>query len=275
MNTKLIVNLTRDSAVCEGAIADRPLTRMRGLLGRPALPAGEGLLLRPAGSIHTAFMRFSIDALFLDRRLRVLAIAEEVRPWRIAGRRGARAVLELAAGESARLGVEIGDQLALRERSSASDSFPHEVTSVEPALARSNGRAHGAVEEPLSVLVISHDHRFRTMSAFLLRRRGCVVTRTADVNRAAELVDRDRVDVIVLDASECPVVVSQATTDIGRLTCPVGLVIVAEEATGDRVVTAERASGDFNGRPVLAKWGPLEELLNAIERAKADRRRRT
>jgi uncharacterized membrane protein (UPF0127 family) len=117
MNTKLIVNLTRDNGVCAAEIADRPLSRMRGLLGRRSLPTGKGLLLRPAGSIHTAFMRFPIDVLFLDRRLRVLGVAERVPPWRIAGRRGARAVLELPAGESARLGVEIGDQLALRERS--------------------------------------------------------------------------------------------------------------------------------------------------------------
>ncbi len=90
---------------------------MKGLKGRRSLPAGEGLLLRPASSIHTAFMRFPIDVVFLDRRLRVVGIAEHVRPWRIAGRRGARAVLELSAGESARLDMQIGDQLALRERS--------------------------------------------------------------------------------------------------------------------------------------------------------------
>jgi CheY-like chemotaxis protein len=112
------------------------------------------------------------------------------------------------------------------------------------------------------------------MSAFLLTRRGYAVTRTADVNRAAELADRDRVDVILLDASECRVVVSQATTDIGRLTRPVGLVVVAEEPAEDRVVAAEHGPRELDGRPVLAKWGPLEDLLTAIERAKAERGKR-
>ena len=286
-NTKLIVNLARGSAVCAGTIADRPLPRMKGLMGRPALPAGEGLLLRPAGSIHTAFMRFPIDAVFLDRPLRVVGIAEHVRPWRIAGRRRARAVLELSAGESARLGMQIGDQLALGERSGASalsadgahasghDGHPseHDAHSSETEVAKSNGRPHSAVPEPLSVLVISHDHRFRTMSTFLLSRRGCLVTRTADVNRAAALADRQQVDVIVLDASECAVVVAQAKTDMSRLTRPVGLVVVKEEASGDLEVVAEKASGDLDTGPVVAKWGPLDDLLAAIERAKVDRRR--
>ncbi len=76
--TKLIVNLARDEALCVGVVADRPLARMRGLVGRQALAAGEGMLLRPAPSIHTAFMRFPIDALFLDRELRVIDIVERL-----------------------------------------------------------------------------------------------------------------------------------------------------------------------------------------------------
>ena len=85
--------------VCEQCtVADRLLARARGLLGRSRLPAGEGLLLRPAPSIHTWFMRFPIDAVFLDRELRVLAVRRELGPGRMARARGARAVLELAAG---------------------------------------------------------------------------------------------------------------------------------------------------------------------------------
>lgn len=98
--------------VCEELIlADGPLSRMRGLLGRKSLPSGEGLLLRPAASIHTAFMRFAIDAVFLDRDGRVLRVEPRIAPWRAAGCRGARAVLELSAGESERRGVRPGDRL--------------------------------------------------------------------------------------------------------------------------------------------------------------------
>ena len=98
--------------VCEEClVAATPLARMRGLLGRSSLPSGEGILLRPAASIHMFFMRFAIDAVFLDDDLRVLHIAPNLRPWRTAGKRGAKAVLELPAGECERRGLTVGDRL--------------------------------------------------------------------------------------------------------------------------------------------------------------------
>jgi uncharacterized membrane protein (UPF0127 family) len=100
-----------DVVVDECVVADSPGSRLRGLLGRSALRPGEGLLLRPASAIHTCFMRFPIDAVFLDRELRVVRIADDVRPWRAAARRGAHAVLELPAGEARRRGLEPGDSL--------------------------------------------------------------------------------------------------------------------------------------------------------------------
>jgi uncharacterized protein len=100
--------------VCERClVADRPWSRMRGLLGRKELPGGEGILLRPCGSVHTFFMRFPIDVVFLDRDLTVLAVERELRPWRTAARRGAKAALELAAGEAARRCIGTGDRLSL------------------------------------------------------------------------------------------------------------------------------------------------------------------
>ena len=100
------------SIVCERCVlADTALTRMKGLLGRRDLPGGEGILLRPASSVHMAFMRFPIDAVFLDRDLRVVKIADDLRPWRTAGSRGAKAVLEIPAGEAGRRGVRVGDRL--------------------------------------------------------------------------------------------------------------------------------------------------------------------
>jgi hypothetical protein len=58
-----------------------------------------------------AFMRFPIDAVFLDRDLRVVKVASDLRPWRAAGSRGAKAVLEIPAGEASRRGLTVGDQL--------------------------------------------------------------------------------------------------------------------------------------------------------------------
>jgi uncharacterized protein len=100
------------SVVCEHCfVADSPLSRMRGLLGVDGLEPGEGVLLRPAGSIHTAFMRFAIDVVFLDRSGTVVKVSADVAPWRSRSARRARAVLELRAGECARRRIVVGDIL--------------------------------------------------------------------------------------------------------------------------------------------------------------------
>jgi uncharacterized membrane protein (UPF0127 family) len=105
-----------DTPVCERcSVAETPLTRLRGLLGRKGLRPDEGLLIRPTSAIHTCFMRFPIDAVFLDRNLVVVGVVSDLRPWRMAARRGAKAVLELAAGESRRRGITLGDRLELSD----------------------------------------------------------------------------------------------------------------------------------------------------------------
>lgn len=94
-------------------VADSPWSRMRGLLGRRGLETGEGLLLRPTGSVHTFFMRFPIDVVFLSREGEVLKVARALPAWRTAGARRAKAVLELAADEAERRGVRVGTRLDL------------------------------------------------------------------------------------------------------------------------------------------------------------------
>ena len=100
------------SPVCERCVvADRMFSRMKGLLGRRSLPAGEGLLIRPAPSIHTFFMRFPIDVVFLSRAGEVMKISANVGPWRTRSCRRAHAVLELASGEAEKRGIATGDHL--------------------------------------------------------------------------------------------------------------------------------------------------------------------
>jgi len=100
--------------VCDRCqIADGAVTRARGLLGRGGLDRGEGILLQPTFSIHTFFMRFAIDVVFLDDDHRVLRVDANVRPWRLKACRGARSVLELAAG--AARGLSVGDRIELRD----------------------------------------------------------------------------------------------------------------------------------------------------------------
>jgi uncharacterized membrane protein (UPF0127 family) len=112
--TAPIVALVREDGiiVCERCtVAATPLTRMKGLLGQSELPPGDGLLLRPASSIHTFFMRFPIDAVFLDRDLVVRKVTPFVMPWRLAFARRAHGVLELAAGEADRRALAPGQRL--------------------------------------------------------------------------------------------------------------------------------------------------------------------
>jgi hypothetical protein len=109
-----VFDLDAGAVVCERCeLAETPWRRARGLLGRSALHPGEGVLLRPTAAIHTWFMRFAIDAVFLDADLQVIDVREELRPWRATGKRGARAVLELPAGEGRRRGLAAGTRLAL------------------------------------------------------------------------------------------------------------------------------------------------------------------
>jgi len=109
-----VVVLTRDdgSVICERCVvADRMLPRMKGLLGKRELVAGEGLLIQPAPSIHTFFMRFPIDVVFLSKNGEVMKVAANVGAWRMRSCRRAFAVLELAAGEAERRGITVGDQV--------------------------------------------------------------------------------------------------------------------------------------------------------------------
>lgn len=92
--------------------ADGFFSRLAGLLFAPPLGAGHGLLLVPCASVHTAFMRYPIDVVFLDRHGAIRKIVPRLAPWRIAACKGAHQTLELAAGEAARLKLLAGRPLA-------------------------------------------------------------------------------------------------------------------------------------------------------------------
>ena len=88
-------------------------SRLRGLLGRTALPEGDALVIAPCTSIHTFFMRFAIDVAFVARDGRVVRALGSMKPWRATRiyPSAARAV-ELPAGTLSRTGTVEGDTLA-------------------------------------------------------------------------------------------------------------------------------------------------------------------
>ncbi|MGE0486035.1 MAG: DUF192 domain-containing protein [Gammaproteobacteria bacterium] len=93
---------------------NRAWERLRGLLARPCPGPGEGLLIEPCASVHTCFMAYAIDVVYLDRDWHVLRVVTALAPWRASCARGAALTLELAPGAATTLGIEVGRGLAWR-----------------------------------------------------------------------------------------------------------------------------------------------------------------
>jgi len=94
-------------------LADTRESRRKGLLGRDSLDSGAALILRPCFSVHTAFMRFPIDVVFVDREGTVVKVVRNLVAWRIAGAWGAHAAIEFAAGTIVEGAVDVGDRFYL------------------------------------------------------------------------------------------------------------------------------------------------------------------
>jgi uncharacterized membrane protein (UPF0127 family) len=115
-----LVNERTDEALAERVeVAVTRRARRQGLLGRDGLPASSALILAPCGAIHTMFMRFDIDAVFVDGAGRAVKVVERMKPWRIAAQPSARAVVELPAGSLRERPVTPGDCLYLRDAQGA------------------------------------------------------------------------------------------------------------------------------------------------------------
>lgn len=109
-------NATRGVPLTDKArVADRIWSRIIGLLCDRKLSPGDGLWIVPCNSIHSFAMRFAFDAIFLDKKLRVVRLQPEMKPWRITPIVfGAHSVLEMPAGTIARTGTQRGDQFEMR-----------------------------------------------------------------------------------------------------------------------------------------------------------------
>lgn len=115
--TVRIENATRGTMLAESArIASSLRDRTVGLLGTRALASGNGLFIKRSPSIHMFFMRYPIDAVFVDKDLRVTKIAANLKPWRVVWwAPGARDCLELPSGTAEETSTRVGDDLRLIE----------------------------------------------------------------------------------------------------------------------------------------------------------------
>ena len=107
-------NVTRGTVLASHLeVAGTGETRRKGLLGRECLLPGEGLWISPCESVHTFFMRFAIDLVYLDRKLQVKKVRRNVGPWRLSACLTAHSVLELPSGTIAATQTERGDVVEL------------------------------------------------------------------------------------------------------------------------------------------------------------------
>lgn len=113
-----VTNETRGSIlVTAGHLADNPIKRIIGLLRHTKLDAGDGLLILPCNSIHSFFMRFRFDAVFLSREGEVVHLIEDMAPWGISKMVfRAQSVLELPSGVIAQTTTRLGDKLRIEVR---------------------------------------------------------------------------------------------------------------------------------------------------------------
>jgi len=237
--------------VCERCVvADRAHRRMRGLLGRRGLKPGEGMVLRPAWNVHTAFMRFPIDVVFLDSDQVVVRLERDVPPWRTVSCRGAREVVELASGECERRGLEVGDRVAWASR-----------TATEIGTER--GRSAWAADDQdarARILVASRDPRFVKLARFLLEGRDLAVQELATPERLPDVIVEPDVDLVVVDGG-LAVADALRMANAARVQRPdVPIAVVAD--SGGRSPAGIR---------VFDRWNETEELLGDIERSLAER----
>ena len=205
-------------------VADSTMRRLRGLLGKGDLPSGHGILLRPAWSIHTAFMRFPIDVVFLDADQVVVKIVPRLSPFKTASCRGAREVIELRAGECDRRGLSLGDRVAWAARANV-DEVP-----VRPGaeLAVDASRQRRAREQGPAL------PQARAVPA---RRQGIDVVASVPPSGAADAAGGESADVVVIDTGDM-LTEGLRLANVTRARRPEATVVLVGERAEERSLSA-------------------------------------
>lgn len=109
-----IINTTNCTTFAEQCkIADSFWLRLRGLLFTDSLPSGHGLLIKPCNSVHTIWMSYPIDVIFLDAGDNIIKAISDLKPMRFAACIGSAYVVELPAGTLARTATQAGDKVVI------------------------------------------------------------------------------------------------------------------------------------------------------------------
>jgi uncharacterized membrane protein (UPF0127 family) len=237
-------------------LADTLWRRLRGLIGHGELELGEGIVLRPSWSVHTFFLRYPIDVVFVDADQVVARVVSDLRPWRSATCRGARDVVELRAGECARRGVVEGQRLAWAARPGCPPKVALEpnAPAVEPEAP--------APRSGTRVVLGTGDDRFLRLARFLLTRNQFEVESTRRVTKTIDLVERHHPDVVVIDATESLGDAARTVAAIEALHPGVAMMVVCD-GEPPRWTT---------GLKVTEKWDALETLTDDVRHLADDAR---
>jgi uncharacterized membrane protein (UPF0127 family) len=112
----LVRNHTRSTVLADAAdMADTSEKRRTGLLKHERLNPGEGLWIVPCESVHTFFMKFPIDLLYLDKQKKVRKIRHAVPAWRLSMCLSAHSIIELPAGTLEKSGTQVGDEMVVEK----------------------------------------------------------------------------------------------------------------------------------------------------------------
>jgi uncharacterized membrane protein (UPF0127 family)/CheY-like chemotaxis protein len=240
------LTLRRDDGriVCDSVeVADTYLRKLRGLVGRRRLESGRGMVIRPAGSIHTQFMRFPIDAVFLDHNQQVIHVAPNLAPFKAAACRGAREVVELAAGECERRELRVGDRVAWAALSEVDDRRIEHAQQPQHVTAQ--------------VLVASADQRFVKLTRYLLGERRIGVSEIVGPAALMTALDSTPSDAVLLDAGTS-LGEGLRTANAVRARRPELPVVITAEKGAERSPAALR---------VYDKWDETDDLVEAVAAA--------
>lgn len=94
-------------------LAENYTARLKGLLEQKSLDPGSALIIKPCNSVHTWFMKFNIDVLFIGKSGRVVKVIETMPPFKVAAARVAAFAVELPAGTIREHGIKPGDMLGV------------------------------------------------------------------------------------------------------------------------------------------------------------------
>jgi len=112
----LVRNHTRNTVLGQAVeLADTSAKRRTGLLKHERLEPGHGLWIVPCESVHTFFMKFAIDLVYVDKKHTVRKVRSAVPPWRLSACLSAHSILELPAGTAQRTGTQPGDELVFEK----------------------------------------------------------------------------------------------------------------------------------------------------------------